>query len=73
MNSAEPEIGPDQGEHIPEGFFASLDISSPKRIAIFLACLAASLAVALYPRITADLTPAATRALFILVFAACHR
>lgn len=70
MNSAEPDIGPDQGEHIPEGFFASLDISSPKRIAIFLACLAASLAVALYPRITADLTPAATRALFILVFAA---
>ena len=53
----------------PESIFDVLEISSPKRIGIFLACGAAALAVALLPRVAADLQPAPARALFILVFA----
>ncbi len=59
---------PTPGEPVPQGFFASLDISEPKRIGMFFGCLAAALAVALLPG-EGQLEPAATRALFVLVFA----
>jgi sodium-dependent dicarboxylate transporter 2/3/5 len=56
-------------ERIPEGIFGALGIESPKRILIFIACGLVSLAVVLLLRRSPDLTPAARRALFILVFA----
>ncbi len=55
---------------IPESLAGHLGISSPKRILVFLGCVAAALTAALLPAISGALDPPARRALFILVLAA---
>ncbi len=55
---------------IPESLAGHLGISSPKRILVFLGCVAAALTAALLPAISGSLDPPARRALFILVLAA---
>jgi sodium-dependent dicarboxylate transporter 2/3/5 len=66
---AEPD-GTAPATRLPEGIFGALEISSPKRAAIFFACGIVALVLALLVRLGTDLHPAAIRALFVLVFAA---
>lgn len=51
------------------GFFVSPETGSPKRSVVFVACLLASLFLTWLTGDSPDLTPAARRALFILLFA----
>jgi sodium-dependent dicarboxylate transporter 2/3/5 len=64
------EDAPQGVEKIPEGVIDALGIESPKRALIFIGCGLVSLAVAGLLPDSPDLTPAARRALFILLFAA---
>jgi sodium-dependent dicarboxylate transporter 2/3/5 len=50
--------------------FGPLQVSNPKRLALFCACFAAAFASILVPEATSELDPPERRALFILVFAA---
>ncbi len=57
-------------ERVPDSVMGHLGISSPKRILLFLGCLALALLVAQAPPVVAALEPPARRALFMLALAA---
>jgi sodium-dependent dicarboxylate transporter 2/3/5 len=52
------------------GVFGALGVSNPRRVVIFIACLAAAFAVVLVPEATSELDPPARRGLFILTLSA---
>ncbi|HVS19333.1 MAG TPA: DASS family sodium-coupled anion symporter [Planctomycetota bacterium] len=59
-----------KAEAVAGGWLSALEVAQPKRVLVFLACLAGALALTLVPEPTAELDAPQRRALFIAAFAA---